>query len=93
MLKRRWKISNSIWAKPRAGQLYRPPLFRAEPTGKTLAFPQRQLSWTGGGGIIDRQEKGGPHPLCLVNERENQREESGGEGKRRMRRPTKGGEK
>lgn len=45
------------------------------------------------GGIIDRQEKGGPHPLCLVNERENQREESGGEGKRRMRRPTKGGEK
>lgn len=34
MLKRRWKISNSIWAEPRAGQLYGPPLFRPGPLGR-----------------------------------------------------------
>lgn len=48
----------------------------AEPAGTTLASPQRQLSRTERrtGGIIDRQEKGSPLPLCLIIERENQRE-------------------
>lgn len=60
----------------------------AEPTGTTLASPQRQLSRTERrtGGIIDRQEKGGPLPLCLIIEREKSKRRSSWEEKKwRMR--------
>lgn len=50
----------------------------AEPAGTTLASPKRQLSWTEKRtGIIDRQEKGSLLPLCLIIEKENQRQSKG----------------
>lgn len=74
MLKGRWKISNSIWAEPCAGQLYgsvhcsgqaRWDDVSVSPTPIKRDEKTGRTGWVGveEGGIIDRREKDGSRPL------------------------------
>lgn len=74
MLKRRWKISNSIWAEPCAGQLYGSVHCSGQARwddARVFPTPIKSDEKTGRTGcvgaeeerIIDRREKDGPRPL------------------------------
>lgn len=74
MLKRRWKISNSILAEPRARSAIRGPHCSHRARWDGACVSPTPIKWDRGTdrGIIDRREKGNALSLRLITERENQ---------------------
>lgn len=84
MLKRRWKISNSIWAELRDRSAIWASIVPARARWDDASVSQTPIKSDGetDRGIIDRQEKGSLLPLCLIIEKEK-REREGAAGRRR----------